>query len=68
MQTITALFDDYDDASDAVGELESMGVPASNISIVANNSAGWYKDAPSSAAEDAAGGAGIGAVVGGAGG
>lgn len=36
MQTITALFDDYDDAADAVGELESMGVPPSDLSIIAN--------------------------------
>ncbi|MBZ9846893.1 hypothetical protein LB565_02685 [Mesorhizobium sp. CA14] len=64
MQTITALFDDYDDAADAVGELESMGVPTSDLSIVANNADGRL----SPAAEDAASGAGIGAVVGGAGG
>ncbi|TPK60669.1 hypothetical protein FJ930_28440 [Mesorhizobium sp. B2-4-15] len=68
MQTITALFDDHDDASDAVGELESMGIPASDISVVANNSEGWHEGSASPAAEDAAGGAGIGAVVGGAGG
>ncbi|AZO62105.1 MAG: hypothetical protein E5X23_20340 [Mesorhizobium sp.] len=65
MQTITALFDDYDDAADAVGELESMGVPPSDLSILANNADGRHSSA---AAEDAASGAGIGAVVGGAGG
>lgn len=65
MQTITALFDDYDDAADAVGELESMGVPPSDLSIIANNADGRHSSA---AAEDAASGAGIGAVVGGAGG
>ncbi|TPI76724.1 hypothetical protein [Mesorhizobium sp. B2-8-9] len=68
MQTITALFDDYDDAADAVGELESIGVPSSDISIMANNARGWYRNTQSPAAEDAASGAGIGAVVGGAGG
>lgn len=68
MQTITALFDDYDDAADAVGALESTGVPSSDISIMANNVRGWYRNTQSPAAEDAAGGAGIGAVVGGAGG
>ncbi|RVD60143.1 hypothetical protein EN828_09575 [Mesorhizobium sp. M2D.F.Ca.ET.185.01.1.1] len=68
MQTITALFDDYDDAADAVGELESIGVPSSDISIMANNARGWYRNTQSAAAEDAASGAGIGAVVGGAGG
>lgn len=68
MKTVTELFDNYDDASYAVGELEAAGVPASDISIVANNSSGWYDEGGSEAAEDAAGGAGIGAVVGGAGG
>ncbi|PBB17842.1 hypothetical protein [Mesorhizobium sp. WSM4313] len=68
MQTITALFDDYDDAADAVGVLESIGVPSSDISIMANNARGWYRNTQSPAAEDAASGAGIGAVVGGAGG
>jgi hypothetical protein len=68
MQTITALFDDYDEAADAVGALESIGVPTSDISIMANNARGWYRNAQSPAAEDAASGAGIGAVVGGAGG
>ncbi|TIT08947.1 MAG: hypothetical protein E5W74_21600 [Mesorhizobium sp.] len=68
MQTITALFDDYDDAADAVGALESTGVPSSDISIMANNARGWHRNTQSPAAEDAASGAGIGAVVGGAGG
>jgi hypothetical protein len=68
MKTVTGLFDNYDDASYAVDELEAAGVPASDISIVANNSSGWYDEDRSEAAEDAAGGAGIGAVVGGAGG
>jgi hypothetical protein len=69
MKTVTGLFDNYDDASDAVGELEASGVPHGNISIVANNSNDWYDDGDTSkAAEDATGGAGIGAVIGGAGG
>ncbi|MBZ9897445.1 MULTISPECIES: general stress protein [unclassified Mesorhizobium] len=68
MKTVTALFDNYDDAADAVGELEASGVPHSDISIIANNSDGWYERDRSEAAEDAASGAGIGAVVGGAGG
>lgn len=29
MKTVTGLFDDYDDAADAVGELEAMGIPNS---------------------------------------
>jgi hypothetical protein len=68
LKTVTGLFDDYDDASDAVGELEATGVPAADISIVANNSGDWYDEDRSEAGEDAASGAGIGAVVGGTGG
>jgi len=68
MKTVTGLFDNYDDAADAVGELEATGVPHSNISIVANNSDDWYDANRSEAAEDAGSGAGIGAVIGGAGG
>ena len=68
MKTVTGLFDNYEDASYAVGELESTGISHSDISIVANNSDNWYDNDSSKAAEDAAGGAGLGAVVGGAGG
>jgi hypothetical protein len=68
MKTITGLFDNYDDANDAVGELEATGVPRSDISIVANNATGWHKGETSEAGEEAATGAGVGAVVGGAGG
>ncbi|ANT53284.1 hypothetical protein [Mesorhizobium amorphae] len=68
MKTVTGLFDNYDDASNAVGELEASGVPRSAISIVASNSTDWYDDDNSKAAEDAADGAGVGAVIGGAGG
>ncbi|MBZ9796099.1 general stress protein [Mesorhizobium sp. ES1-4] len=68
MKTLTGLYDNYDDAANAVGELEAMGVPHSNISIIANNSNDWYDADRSEAAEDAGTGAGIGAVVGGAGG
>ncbi|RWD68710.1 general stress protein [Mesorhizobium sp.] len=69
MTTVTGLFDDYQDASDAVSELEAIGVPRDDISIVANNSDNWYRDDETSeAGEDAAAGAGLGALVGGAGG
>ena len=72
MKTISGLFEDYDFASDAVSELEAIGVPSANISIVASNSTGWYdrtkNNHGSEAAEGAAGGAGVGALVGGAGG
>jgi hypothetical protein len=68
MQTVSGLFDDYDDAQDAVGELEASGVSSSDISIVANNSDDWYGTDGSEAAEGAGTGAGIGGVIGGAGG
>ncbi|QKC98308.1 general stress protein [Mesorhizobium sp. NZP2298] len=69
MKTVTGLFDNYDDANDAVGELVATGVPRDDISIVANNATGWHKeDDETEAAGDAATGAGVGAVIGGAGG
>jgi hypothetical protein len=70
VKTVTGLFDNYDDASDAVGELEASGVPHADISIVANNSSEWYDgDGDSSkTAADATGGASVGAVIGGTGG
>jgi hypothetical protein len=68
MRTITGLFDNYEDASEAVSELESIGVPYADISLVANNSDGWYKEASSKTTDDATAGAGLGALVGGAGG
>jgi len=74
MRTITGLFDTYDEAQDVVGELEATGVLSSDISLIANNSTGWYDhgdredDDSSDAGEGAAAGAGVGAVIGGAGG
>jgi hypothetical protein len=69
-QTLTGLFDQYDDARRAVQDLEAAGVPHRDVSIVANNSRGTHKaDAVASeAGEDAGKGAGIGAAVGGVGG
>lgn len=42
--TITRLFDDYADASQAVSDLEEAGLSSSNISIVASNAENWYAD------------------------
>ncbi len=42
MKTVTSLFDNYDDAKSAVAELETMGVPHSDISIVASNAEGAH--------------------------
>eukprot|EP01035_Chromulina_nebulosa_P064280 gene64280-87916_t len=68
MKTVTGLFDNYDDASDAVGELEASGVAHDAISIVSNNSDNQHDNVRSKVAGDATGGAGLGAAIGGAGG
>jgi hypothetical protein len=65
--TITRLYDDYRDARNAVEDLEKIGVPHGNISIVANNADHAHGD-HAKAVQDAGVGAGIGAAVGGAGG
>jgi hypothetical protein len=78
--TLSRLYDDYATATRVLYELETAGVPASEISIVASNADNWYsgKGAPVSStkhdrdrdgvddrAEGAAAGAGIGAAMGG---
>jgi hypothetical protein len=42
--TISRLFDDYNAAHEAVRNLESVGVPAGEISILSNNADGWYSN------------------------
>ena len=75
--TITRLYNSYAEARDAVRALEGAGVSHSNISVLANNSEGWYDekkgtfpdadfDGRDDRAEAAGAGAGIGAVAGGA--
>ncbi|MCX8570781.1 hypothetical protein [Aminobacter sp. MET-1] len=67
MHTLSALYDNHDDARDVVSELEMAGVPADDLSIVTGNADGRFGDEPSSgAAEGAAEGAGLGAALGGA--
>jgi hypothetical protein len=44
MTVISRLYDNYSDAARAVSELERAGVPHDDISIVANNAEGWYRD------------------------
>ena len=74
MATVSGLFDNYDDALTAVNKLQALGIDRASISIVANNSGDWYgqravgHDNDSNSGEGAASGAGIGAVLGGAGG
>lgn len=72
-QTITGLFDQYDDARRAVQDLEAAGVAHADISILGHDtrpSGDTRHDARTrdAAAEDAGAGAGIGAAVGGIGG
>ncbi|QUS42051.1 hypothetical protein RPMA_26910 [Tardiphaga alba] len=71
--TISRLYDNYSDAQAAVTKLEAAGVPHSDISIVANNSDGWFDDKKDrdgdgvdDRAEAAGTGAGVGAGIGGA--
>jgi hypothetical protein len=69
MQTVTGLYDSYDDARLAVKALEDAGVPSDEISIVSNKGDGVkVEEQGNDAAEGAGTGAGIGAVAGGAGG
>jgi hypothetical protein len=67
-QTLTGLFDRYDDARRAIQDLEAAGVSHRDISIVANDVRGVHHDQLDPAAKDAGAGAGIGAAVGGLGG
>jgi hypothetical protein len=69
-QTVTALYDTYDDAVAATRALVEAGIPVSDISIVSNSADNRSERTHQTthAAEDARTGAGIGAVMGGVGG
>jgi hypothetical protein len=70
-KTITRLFDNYSDATAAVRELETLGVPHSDISIVANNVHGEHAGHDHDGVNDhgdVTRGTSTGAVLGGAGG
>lgn len=69
MRTVSRLFDSYEQARQAVTDLEGAGIPASDISIVANNvdkSHDRDGDGVDDRAEGAGAGAGVGATLGGA--
>ncbi len=68
MQTITKVYDTYKKARGAVNELETAGIPMSEISVLANHQAGEeYGDfAELEQGTEAGTGAGVGAAVGGA--
>lgn len=71
MKTVTALFDTYEDAAQAVRALEAANFGADNISLVISTYAdevGETYPEDNAAASGAEAGAGIGALVGGAGG
>lgn len=69
MRTMTGLYDNHDDARNAVKALEDAGVSSDDISIVSNNGGkDRVEGQGNNAAEGAGTGAGIGAVAGGAGG
>jgi hypothetical protein len=68
-QTLTRLFDTYADAERAITELERLGVPHSDISIVGHkNDAAHDGRTYDDAADDAGKGASAGGVLGAAGG
>lgn len=68
MPVVTGLFDTHEAAAAAVQDLRALGVRSADISLVANNVEGMPLAEPDEVAEDAAAGAGIGALLGGAGG
>lgn len=70
-KTITRLFDNYSDGTNAVRELEALGIPHSDISIVANNIHGEHEGVEHGSVNDhgdVSRGTSTGAVLGGAGG
>lgn len=72
MQTVSGLFDDYGDASQAVRELHAAGIANADISLITADRGAAEAPKPSRIATDVAGGveggAGAGVVLGGAGG
>ena len=65
MQTITKVYENYEHAQHAITELEANGIPAANISLVANEKYAPLSDTTDTTSEAGAG-AGLGAAVGGA--
>ncbi|WP_374367949.1 hypothetical protein [Dongia sp.] len=67
-QTVSALFDSYDDAAIAVAALEDAGLPPADISLISNKIDKHYvaaDDKEGGVSAAAAGGAGIGSALGG---
>jgi hypothetical protein len=72
MQTVSGLFDSYNDASIALRDLHAAGIANADLSVVTADQSAAEPAGPSHLAEDVAdgteGGAGAGLVLGGAGG
>src|SRR5579862_9697564 len=78
MITNPHLFKEHYPGQRVVAQLEQMGIPNRDISIISNNDSGWFdgtskrvdrdRDGVDDRAEGAATGAGIGAALGGLGG
>jgi len=67
-KTVVGLFDDFASAKNAAERLESAGIRRDDISVIAGNESGKYKDYGSGTGEigkGVAGGAGAGAAIGG---
>ena len=71
-QTVSGLFDSFDDAKQAIHDLEAAGVPHHDISVVSNNAKGEHDIGKAhqadEAGKDAGTGAGVGGAIGGVGG
>lgn len=67
-RTVTRLFDDYSDAKAAMHELERLGLPHDDLTIVANNAHGHHDVGQVNEHGDVTRGASTGAVIGGVGG
>jgi hypothetical protein len=68
-KTVVGLFDDFSQAQNAVQELEQLGIPRNDISLIANNAGGQYDQYATTADVDNTGvhaalGAGAGAITG----
>ena len=63
-RTVTGLYDSYDDAAQAVRDLEAAGISHHDISLVVNNVDNRYAPSDRVKAKDAASGAGTGASIG----
>jgi hypothetical protein len=67
MRTLAGLFDARSDAAETIHDLIERGISRADISLISNDSSGWY-DEDSREEAGAETGAGIGALAGGAGG